>query len=422
MAYKVAYGKDIRKSDYGGGMETVRFFERLGFEMHYTGKSDPRDNKAIQKKPSKNEKGKVELNNDVSIVSNKKQLKKITMTSKNVIEDKNNLQLLLNRIYNGDIVCEKTFPWLKSPKQIEGVYKDLYRDLSNYRGDSTFAKKNVSLRCDFVCESEKIIIEYDERQHFTEARKISLLSYKDIKLDYDRELWIEACEAIQAKDNHPFNRDEARAYYDSVRDIEAKKNGYKLVRIMHGQIDFESDKAESELKRLLGIDKSSEIEERKTKSKPKNGLKIGMYLQTDELKNKEDFNKVLKEVKESEFDIFVLPEFSYFPFVNLVEESDIADKDDFNKICQLSLDLSEEMEKAIVISSIDKYGTIFSLYANAFASTEETELGLYIKHTMTSYSAFDFEQYKEISEIIFEPIIYKEYKIGLTIGCGNINI
>lgn len=420
MAYKVAYGKDIRKSDYGGGMETVRFFKRLGFDMYYTGKSEQRDIKFSEKKQKTDNVNKLKASKEKNTYPNSESKEKITISSKNVTEDKNSLQLLLNKIYKGDIVCEKTFPWLKSPKEIEGIYKGLYKALSGYRGDKSFAKKNITLRCDFVCESEKVIIEYDERQHFSEARRISLLSYRDIKLGYDRDLWIRACQDIQAKDNHPFNRDEARAYYDSVRDIESNKNGYKLVRIMHGQIDFESDKAESELKRLLGIDKSSEIEERKTKSKPKNGLKIGMYLQTDELKNKEDFNKVLKEVKESEFDIFVLPEFSYFPFVNLVEESDIADKDDFNKICQLSLDLSEEMEKAIVISSIDKYGTIFSLYANAFASTEETELGFYIKHTMTSYSAFDFDNYEELAKSMFEPIIYKGYRIGMTI-CYDCN-
>lgn len=34
MAYKVAYGKKINKNDFGGGMETVRFFERLGFESN----------------------------------------------------------------------------------------------------------------------------------------------------------------------------------------------------------------------------------------------------------------------------------------------------------------------------------------------------------------------------------------------------
>ena len=37
MAYRVAHGVDISKQAYAGGMETVRFFERLGFEVRYTG-------------------------------------------------------------------------------------------------------------------------------------------------------------------------------------------------------------------------------------------------------------------------------------------------------------------------------------------------------------------------------------------------
>lgn len=247
MAYRVAYGKEISKNDFGGGMETVRFFERLGFEMFYTGKSEHIDTKQVS-------------------------ADKIKIPSKAVIEQKNALQLLLNRIFNGDIVCEKIFPWLKTPDIIEGDYENLYKWLSEYRGDKAFAKRNVHLRCDFVCESEKLIIEYDERQHFSEARKVSLLSYPDISVFFDRQLWIQACNDINAKDRQPVNRDEVRAYYDSVRDIEASKHGYKLVRIMHGQIDFEAEGAEESLKKLLNI--KSEVEEN-TKTQRNGGLKIG---------------------------------------------------------------------------------------------------------------------------------------------------
>ena len=107
------------------------------------------------------------------------------------------------------------------------------------------------MRCDFVCESQKLIIEYDERQHFSEARRISLESYRDIPVLYDRSLWIKACKDIGARDNAPVNRDEIRAYYDSIRDIACYEHGYKLLRIMHGQIDFESDDAAEQLSRLL---------------------------------------------------------------------------------------------------------------------------------------------------------------------------
>lgn len=39
MAYREHFGVEISKNDFGGGMETVRFFERLGFEMDYRGSS-----------------------------------------------------------------------------------------------------------------------------------------------------------------------------------------------------------------------------------------------------------------------------------------------------------------------------------------------------------------------------------------------
>lgn len=262
MAYKVAYGKEIKKSDFGGGMETVKFFERLGFEVDYRGKSirERKDN-VVERQEINKEENKVEANKIENNHLEENSIGKIKIPGKGVIEQKNALQLLLNKIYKGDIVCEKTFPWLKSPKEMKGSYIDIFEGLKSYRGDSTFAKRNVTLRCDFVCESEKTIIEYDERQHFTEARRRALLSYKDIKLDYDRELWIKACKDIQAKDNHPFNRDEARAYYDSIRDIEAGKNGYKLIRIMHGQTDFESDDSESALKKILGLDDASKTKD-----------------------------------------------------------------------------------------------------------------------------------------------------------------
>lgn len=420
MAYKVAYGEKISKSDFGGGMETVRFFERLGFEMFYSGLSEYKDTKSVinkkqsvHKTENKSNKVKMKLNNCENQISTNK----IKISSKDVINQKNALQLLLNRMFNGDIVCEKTFSWLKTPNVIEGEYKNIYKSLSEYRGDKSFAKKNVKLRCDFVCESKKLIIEYDERQHFSEARKVALESYKNTEVYFDRELWIRACDDIRAKDGHPVNRDEVRAYYDSVRDIEANKNGYKLVRIMHGQIDFESNESEEWLKNLINI---KEYHSGDKSKKNIGGLRVGLYLQTDELKNEKEFKRAIKVVKKSDFDIFVLPEFSYFTFQSLLINSDILDKEDGNNIFEVCFNLSEEIGKAIIISSVDKYGTIFSIFVNAYANEDETQRALYIKHTNTEYSAFDLEDYREVSKSMFEPILYKGYRLGMTI-CNECN-
>ena len=418
MAYKVAYGKEISKNDFGGGMETVRFFERLGFEVLYTAKYVETNTVIKQKQLDQKAINKAEIEQSRPLKAEKQVLMgKIKIPSKGVIKQKNALQLLLNKMFNGDIVCEKTFPWLKTPDLIQGDYENLYKALSEYRGDKAFAKRNVQLRCDFVCESEKLIIEYDERQHFTEARKISLLSYLDIPVHFDRELWIRACNDIQAKDGQPVNRDEARAYYDSIRDIEASKHGYKLIRIMHGQIDFEAIEAEESLKKLLNVEQEVKKD---SKSLTKDSLKVALYLQTDELKNKVDFTKAIEVVKKSNFDIFVLPEFSYCHFHSLLTNSDIRKEEDLNNIFNACLNFSEEIGKAVILSSVDKYGIIFSVFANSFADETETTNALYIKHTKTSYSSFELENYRELSKSMFEPILFKGYRIGMTI-CYDCN-
>ena len=445
MAYKEHFNLSISKSDYSGGMETVRFFERLGFEMDYRGNLN-KDVVETNKKQISNKnleiKNKLEIESTVKkettesieeLVLEKTQSKegskeKITIPSKKVIEQKNALQLLLNRIYGGDIVCEKTYPWLKTPEKIDGVYKKLYENLSAYRGDKAFAKKNVSLRCDFVCESQKIIIEYDERQHFSEARRISLEAYKEVNVLFDRDLWIKACQDICAKDNSPVNRDEIRAYYDSARDIACSEHGYKLIRIMHGQIDFEADNAEEKLRDYINLsiaklehdnkEETQKVEE--FQNIEKKNIKVAMYLQTNELKNKKAFNIILPVMKEADVDLIVFPEYCYVPFVNEMICRDIALVEDQEEIFSMCLALSKEIGKAIIVSSHDKYDTIFSIFANANPDEGETDINLYIKHTMCGSSCLDFQQYPELAADIFDPFLLKGNLIGMTI-CYDCN-
>ena len=433
MAYKVHFGIEISKNDYAGGQETVRFFNRLGFETQYTHKSiDTHPVKTgkstVPKKKEKNpaitvKSFPIEMEQAESKTPN---IDKITIPVKGVVEQKNALQLLLNRLCDGDIVCEKTYPWMKTPSEVNGEYTALYDALSSYRGNKNFAKKNVILRCDFVCESRKLIIEYDERQHFSEARRVSLLSYPDVDLKFDRQLWIAACRDVQARDNQPKDRDEIRAYYDSTRDIEAAKHGYKLVRIMHGQIDFEQDGAYEQLQNLLGAAERSSgpLEDsvnKKLGNQCAHPVKIGLYLQTNELyDDRKAFDEAMGIVRKSDIDILVLPEFSYVPFANDYYQSDFLNNDDVYSIHEKALDLSEDIGKAIVICNEDKYGTIMSLYVNAFAEGEETVWQEYIKHTMTGFSACEITNYSQYADAVFKPIIYKDYRIGMTI-CYDCN-
>ena len=109
---------------------------------------------------------------------------------------------------------------MRTPSEFDATYNRIFKALCQYRNsDPKFARKDYELRCDFVSESKKTIIEYDERQHFSAARAIALNAYKDIKLNYNRDLWIRACNEVNAHDNAPAYRDEGRAFFDSTRDI-----------------------------------------------------------------------------------------------------------------------------------------------------------------------------------------------------------
>lgn len=435
MAYQIHFGEEILKSEYSGGGETVRFFEKLGFETQYTHKSV---NTHPIKKARLVSECETEIKTLFPVVTktnsglevskfDKKQISKIKIPVKGVIEQKNALQLLLNRICDGDIVCEKTFSWMKTPVEIKGEYKKLYDSLVSYRGNKDFAKKSVTLRCDFVCESKKLIIEYDERQHFSEARRISLLSYPDVKVFYDLDLWCKACNDIQAKDNQPVNRDEIRAYYDSVRDIEAAKNGYKLVRIMHGQIDFNEQEALEKLKEILDINDNGMnnfvldkiVQEKKNEGK--DPLKIGLYLQTDDSINPRKFHKAMDVVRKSDIDILVFPEFSYVTgMTSQLQSVDYLKTGKMETLIKKVLEFSKEIGKAVVLGNKDAEGRIISIFANAMASESETTYKTYFKHTMTGFSAFDFDDYPKMAQELFKPILFKGYRIGLTI-CYDCN-
>ncbi len=433
MAYKVHYGVNISKEDYSGGEQTVRFFQKLGFEMQYTRQNiSTRDSKNIvsptetmQDKKATSSTKKNKTTAQVSPLKKGDSKNRIIISCENVIQQKNALQLLLNKLFNGDVVCEKNFPWMKTPAKISGVYQSLFDRLMSYRGDKEFARKNVMLRCDFVCESKKLIIEYDERQHFSEARRISLLSYQNIPTAYNKDLWIKACEDIQAKDNQPRNRDEIRAYYDSTRDIEAFRHGYTLVRIMHGQVDFYEQDALGKLKHILesfipeaapSVNTANRLEN----NNKQDSLKIGLYLQTDSVCNEGSFRHAMDLVKESDIDILVLPEVAYVPFVDEMKNGDFLDATNRDLLYSRALDFSENIGKAVVFCNIDRYGTIMSIYANAFAAEGETICKDYIKHTATDFSAFDIKNYQEYAETAFSPVYYKGFRIGLTI-CYDCN-
>jgi hypothetical protein len=69
----------------------------------------------------------------------------------------------------------RTLPFLIVPAvdALAGPLREIYESLCNFRGQKNFASAGRVLACDFVIPSRKLIIEYDERQHFTEPRAMA---------------------------------------------------------------------------------------------------------------------------------------------------------------------------------------------------------------------------------------------------------
>lgn len=74
--------------------------------------------------------------------------------------------------------------------------------------------------CDYFVPNPGFLVEFDESQHFTQPRKLSLQKYpENLKVGFSVAQWAALCDAINAKDNDPPFRDEQRAWYDTLRDF-----------------------------------------------------------------------------------------------------------------------------------------------------------------------------------------------------------
>ncbi len=258
IAYDIAFG--IEPDHFYGGKNTIDFYENLGFDTYWTERDReiPEYKTQIMEINGKAlEKRKIyHLNNiktDDLVLTSSSRDNTIKISKHNMTQQKKYIQDLLYDLF-GEVEIEKKYSWATTPRE-EDIYMGIIVNMEKICGTRSFAYKKHKIAFDFACEKQKLLIEYDERQHFTKQRKIALLSYpSDLHLYFNKNMWLKACDDINAKmkkRNSPF-RDETRAFYDSVRDIEAYRHGYRLIRIMHGQFDFSREDAKSYLLELIG--------------------------------------------------------------------------------------------------------------------------------------------------------------------------
>ena len=98
--------------------------------------------------------------------------------------------------------------------------KKIYTALKNHRGYKGFDHSYKLPPCDHYLPSLNCLIEFDESQHFTAPRALTLSQYpKSLKLGYDRREWFDRSQSLNRHDNSPPDRDETRAWYDALRDL-----------------------------------------------------------------------------------------------------------------------------------------------------------------------------------------------------------
>jgi len=96
----------------------------------------------------------------------------------------------------------------------------IFELLQQHQGYMTFVRAKKLPNVDFFVPSPGFVFEFDESQHFTTPREISLSHYPDqLEVKFHKEKWIRLCRRLQMKDNDPPYRDEQRAWYDTMRDF-----------------------------------------------------------------------------------------------------------------------------------------------------------------------------------------------------------
>lgn len=105
-------------------------------------------------------------------------------------------------------------------KETSNSLMKIYESLRNHRGFRDFVRARNFPTSDYYVDHLNCLVEIDESQHFTALRAITLQLYpRATETGFDREEWLNRCNSLNRHDNHPPDRDEQRAWYDTLRDL-----------------------------------------------------------------------------------------------------------------------------------------------------------------------------------------------------------
>ena len=220
LANMFANGEELSPSLFNGGDETNSFLSSRGFKVV---------NKATPKSAAK------------PITSKKENpAKEWKRHDERCPDCKKAVGKMLREIYGR---AESNYRF-EASANVEGYsgtsfyngIKKIFSALQNHRGHKVLVRTKNLPRCDFFVPNQGFIVEFDESQHFTLPRMISLQNYpKNFTAGFSIKRWMALCEEIDSKDNAPPFRDEQRAWYDTLRDFLPLHLGLKpTVRLYAG--------------------------------------------------------------------------------------------------------------------------------------------------------------------------------------------
>jgi len=157
---------------------------------------------------------------------------------------KERVREFLTAIY-GLCYVNRSFPWPAKPEDygqspIGAALGRIATGLGELRGHRDFIKSALMPPCDFYISSPPFILEFDESQHFSRPRLVTLSLYpEEVKLGFPLHRWQELCREIDTRDDEPFDRDERRAWYDTLRDLVPCAHGFQpTVRLYAGEFQW----------------------------------------------------------------------------------------------------------------------------------------------------------------------------------------